>query len=196
MCIVTMACIPHAYTTNGDVVKRVLLILGCFALVLSACGGADGAGTNDTASGQVDQPSNTGGDGESASDDVVNRQPSGRGYASVDGVEYTFDTPGGQDCRVAADDFGFSYIIGDNEVVFGGGASVSGGQWFGTITLRVFADNNVTTYTALVVDNPDGIAIDGDSVSYSGPMEKTAPNPDGSVGDPVDVGEGVFSSTC
>ena len=174
--------------------SRFLMILGCFALVLAACTGGDPAESNGVGDAASEQPSD-GGDA-TAGGDVVNKQASGQGYASVDGVEYTFDTPGGQACRTAGDDFAFSYIIGDNEVVLGGGASISGGQWFGSLTLQVFADNSATTYAALVVDNPDGIAVDGDSVSYSGPMEKTSPNPDGSLGDPVPVGDGVFSSTC
>ena len=114
----------------------------------------------------------------------------------VDGLEYTFDTPGGISCTVTDDEFAFSHIIGDNEIVLGGGASISGGQWFGSVTLRVFADNGVTEYSAKIVDNPSGIAVDGNSVSYSGPMEKRAPSNDGSPSEPEDVGNGTFSATC
>lgn len=49
---------------------------------------------------------------------------------------------------------------------------------------------------AKLIDHPDGIAIDGDSVSYAGPMEKFLPAPPGELPQPIDAGDGVFSATC
>jgi hypothetical protein len=109
-------------------------------------------------------------------------------------LEYRFDTAGGLDCETSAEEFSFSYTIGDNEVVMGGGASISGGQWFGSLTLQLFGEDGVTEYVAQVVDHPEAIAVDGDSVSYSGPMEKLVPG--GAPGESIDVGDGIFSSTC
>jgi hypothetical protein len=40
-----------------------------------------------------------------------------------------------------------------------------------------------------------GLAFDGDSMSYSGPMEKVPAN-DGSLPEPVAVGNGTISVTC
>jgi len=127
---------------------------------------------------------------------LVNPQPPNQGYASVEGLEYTFDTPGGLACEVSDDEFSFSFVIGDNEVNFGGGATISGGGWFGSLTLRIFADNAATEYSAKLIDNPSAIAVDGNSVSYSGPMERFAQNDDGSPAELEDVGNGTFSVTC
>jgi hypothetical protein len=162
-------------------------------LLLAACAGGEGGsngdgGTNDETEGpSATNPPASGGN-------VVERQPPGQGYASIDGLEYTFDTTGGLDCETSAEEFGFSYVIGDNEVIFGGGASISGGQWFGSLTLQIFGDDGVTSYVAQVVDHPEGIAVDGDRVSYSGPMEKLVPG--SAPGESIDVGDGTFSSTC
>lgn len=165
---------------GGISMKRYLALVTVLALVVTACGGDDsddsgGGATNGT---------------------VVKVQPPGQAIASVDGLEYSFSSPGGLACAVSDDEFSFSFIIGDNEVVVGGGASISGGQWFGSLTLRIFADNAATEYSAKLIDNPSAIAIDGNSVSYSGPMEKFAPSTDGSLPEPEDVGNGTFSATC
>jgi hypothetical protein len=127
---------------------------------------------------------------------VVDRQPPGQGAASVDGLEFSFDTPGGIACKVTDEEFGFSFIQGDNEVTIGGGATISGGQWFGSLTMRIAADGGVTEYAAALLDNPSGVAVDGNSVSYSGPMLKYSPAPPGELPKGVDVGDGVFSATC
>jgi hypothetical protein len=168
------------------------MVLG---LLLVACAGGESGSNDDTGSnGETDGPSAT--NAPAGGGNVVNRQPPGQGYASVDGLEYTFDTTGGLDCETSAEEFSFSYVIGDNEVIMGGGASISGGQWFGNLTLQIFGDNEVTEYVALVVDHPEAIAVDGDSVSYSGPMQLSVPPEDGNLMDPIDVGNGTFSSTC
>lgn len=60
---------------------------------------------------------------------------------SVDGEEFTFDTPGLADCKVESDTFTFSFIIGDNEVGLAGGANLYDDGWLGDITLRVVRDN-------------------------------------------------------
>ncbi|HEX9684141.1 MAG TPA: hypothetical protein VGA13_13735 [Acidimicrobiales bacterium] len=138
-------------------------------------------------------------DGESVGDqggNVVNPQAPNQGYASVDGLEYSFDTPGGLACEVTDDEFAFSFVIGDNEVTLGGGATKSGGGWFGSLTLRIFADNAATEYSAKLTENPSAIAVDGKSISYSGPMERFAGSEDGSPAEPVEVGNGTFSATC
>jgi hypothetical protein len=175
---------------------RTLLLPVISILALAACGGAtetvdSGAG----AGGGGAAPTAAGGAAGSGGE-VVNRQPPGTGYASVDGQELTLDTPGGLACKVTDDEFGFSFIRGDNEIGFGGGASISGGQWFGSLTLQFFGEDGATVYAAKVVDHPEGIAVDGNSVSYAGPMTLSTPAPAGEVSEPVDIGDGVFSATC
>jgi len=169
-------------------------LLVALMLTIAACGGGGDSGSSDE--GSVDDGNVSSGDDASSGGDVVNAPPPGQATASVDGRQYSFDTPGGRACEVSEDEFGFSYIIGDNEVVLGGGAIVSGGQWFGSLTLRNFEDNGVTEYRAKLIDNPSAIAIDANSVSYSGPMEKTSTTANGSLSEPEDVGNGIFSSTC
>lgn len=160
-------------------------------LFLGSCGGSPSAPqSNGSAAGP--EGGSSGGQGA----DVVSPQLPGQGYASVDGLEYSFHTPGGLACEVTDDEFGFSFVIGDNEVNLGGGATMSGGEWFGSLTLRIFADNAATEYSAKLIDNPSAIAVDGQSVSYSGPMERFALNDDGSPAEPEDVGNGTFSATC
>lgn len=127
---------------------------------------------------------------------VVDRQEPGTAVASVDGRQFAFEEPGGLACVVSDDEVSFSFRIGDNEAVLGGGASISGGQWFGSITLRVLANNEVTEYAAKLIDNPSALAVDGNSVSYSGPMERFDPTEPGTLPEPVDVGTGTFSATC
>lgn len=173
-----------------------LWLAGSMLAVVGACGGAaePEGGAEEPAGATAAPAANGAGSGPSGA--VANQQPPGQGYASVDGQEFTLDMPGGLACEVGAEEFAFSFIIGDNEVALGGGASISGGQWFGSLTLQIFEDNDVTQYVAKLVDNPSGVAVDGNSVSYAGPMEKLEPAPPGELPQPIDVGDGVFSATC
>ena len=165
-------------------------------VVLGACGGgAEPADTTGGAGGATAAPAGDGGGGGSTGD-VVNRQPPGQATASVDGQEFTLTAPGGLACSVTDEEWGFSFIIGDNEVTVGGGATASDGGWFGSLSLRVVADDGTTEYVARLIDNPAAIAVDGASVSYSGPMDKYPPAPPGELPQPIDVGDGVISATC
>lgn len=191
---------------------RWALMVGLLVLV-AACGGDDSGGeASDADSGDGETAVSEGDeaeggeaeDGETESGEadgggggsVVDPQPPGMAVAMVDGQEYTFDLPGGLACEVSEDEFSFSFRIGDNEVVVGGGATQQDGEWFGSISMQVFANNSVTDYSANIIDNPSAIAVDGQSASYSGPMLKTPPSEDGSVREPEDVGDGTISFTC
>jgi hypothetical protein len=176
-------------------VKRPWLLIVVMVILGGCGGGGEPDGTTGEPGGGTAAPTTDGG-GTGSTGNVVNRQPPGQGAASVDGQEFTFNTPGGLACKVTGEDFAFSFIIGDNEIAMGGGASISGGQWFGNLSLQIYADDGVTEYSAKLIDNPSGIAIDGNSVSYSGPMEKFTPAPPGELPEAVDVGEGVFTATC
>ncbi len=62
--------------------------------------------------------------------------------------------------------------------------------------MRVVADDGTTEYVAKLVENPAAVAVDGDSVSYAGPVDKYPPAPPGELPEPIDVGDGVFTATC
>ena len=148
-------------------------------VVLGACGGgAEPEGNTGGAGGATAAPAGDGGGGGSTGD-VVNRQPPGQAAVSVDGQEFTFTTPGGIACSVTDEEWSFSFIIGDNEVTVGGGATNDDGEWWGSLSLRVVADDRTTEYVAKLVDNPAAVAVDGDSVSYAGPVDEV---PAGSAG--------------
>lgn len=172
--------------------KNRLAFLVALAIAFSACGGGD-SGSGAQGAGE-DPPAES--DGGASAGNVVDPQPPGQAMASVDGREYTLTMTGGLPCAASADEFNFSYIIGDNDVVLGGGVSIVGGEWFGSVTLQIFENEGITSYSAKILDNPGGVAVDGQSFSYSGPMEMTVPSTDGSYSEPVDVGNGTFSATC
>lgn len=151
-------------------------------LVLSACGG-----TNDET---PVSGSHSEGGGVASSGEVVDPQPAGQARATVDGLDYIFTEPGGVECMVEADELSFSFIIGDNEVVLGGGAfrNDSSDEWLTSPDLRIFSpDGEPGPISYFPVAESVEIAIDGNSVSITGPMQKQPAN-DGSNPPPVDVG--------
>lgn len=170
--------------------SRRLALIVSVVLLLAACGGGDSSGDSG------DDSSGGGSDGGSSSGAVVDRQPAGQAMASVDGQEFTFDTPGLSECNVEPDTFTFSFVIGDNEVGLAGGANLYDDGWLGDITLRVLdSDGLPVQYFPDQGGLDSGVAIDGDSISYSGPMLKRPPN-DGTNPPPEDVGSGTISVTC
>lgn len=172
---------------------------------LASCGGdddsaADDAATADAATAGDDESGDSGGDaGEAATNgEVIDPQPPGQALVSVDGQEYILTEPGALDCTLADDSITFSFRIGDNEVTLGAGANQSDGQWFGGVDLRVAdpaAEPGPIAYFTELPANSAGMAVDGDSFSYSGPMLKQPPN-DGSNPPPIDVGDGLVTVTC
>lgn len=176
------------------VVSRTVVLLAVLVVVVAACGG--GGGESDNGASSDDGGSDSG--GSPSGGDVVDPQPAGQAKATVDGLEYTFTEPGGVDCAVAENEFSFSFVIGDNEVVLGGGGfrSSSDDEWLTSPDLRVFnPDSEPGPISYFPVADSVEIAIDGNSVSITGPMQKQPAN-DGSNPPPVDVGEGTFTFTC
>lgn len=177
------------------------------ALALTACGDDDGdSGSSDVVTdGGASAPAATG-DGESPgstnSGAVVDPAEPGHATARVDGLDFAFDLPGALDCTISDDVITISYRIGDNEVSLGGGLNRDDRGWFGNIVLRVAnpdAEPGPISYyptpgEAGAIDQ-SRIAVDGQSMSYSGPMLKQPPN-DGSNPAPVDAGDGTISATC
>lgn len=179
--------------------RRFAVAMAVLVLVLGACGGGDdgSASSSDSTGNGASTPSETSA-GDGASGDVTDPQPPGQAYASVDGLEFTFTERGGVACSISEDAITFSFIIGDNEVVIGGGANHEDGEWFGSMRLDVAnpdTEPGPISYFPDLMGVTSGIAVDGQSMSYVGPMQKQPAN-DGSNPPPVDVGDGTFSATC
>ena len=185
--------------------KKVLI--GLAVLALAACGSDGGGGSADEPE-QESTGTATTGDGEEADTDdapdagaggaIVNPQPAGQAFVEVDGVQYTLEEPGGLDCTITDEAITFSFRIGDNEVTLGAGANLYDTGWIGSFTLNVGnpeGEPGPISYFPDLAANGDALVIDGDSASYSGPMQKQPAN-DGSNPPPVDVGDGVISVTC
>jgi hypothetical protein len=187
-----------------------LMRQSCVAVVVAAgllsagCGGSDGAAveasTRDATVGETTSSSGDGlGDGAGGTT-VVDPPPPGHATVSVDGQEFNFELPGAVDCLVSTEAFRFSYRIGDNEVTLGAGANrYDETGWAGAISMIVaepVGESGPVTYSpATGAMTDEAFAFDGDSMSYSGPMQKTPPN-DGSNPPPIDVGEGTITATC
>jgi hypothetical protein len=168
-------------------------------VVLAACGGDGGTSdSEDTSSGggsteQSDQGSNGEDSGGGAGGgDVVELQPPGQAYVSVDGQEWNFETVGPAGCMVGADEFTFSFLIGDNEVGLAGGGSPDGSSF--NFNLSILDSGGQTIYLADQLRGDSGnIAVNGNSVSYSGSMQLLPP---GSDSEAEPVGDGIISATC
>lgn len=162
------------------------------AVLLScvACGGAGEA--DDGAGGGEAEGGSAGGGG------VVDQQPPGQAFVSVDGHELTLEVSPAVDCSVSPDGISYSFWVGDNSIVLGGGANLYDTGWVGSINLRIAepeGQDGPVSYSPDIAANGDRIAIEGNSMSYSGPMRKQPPN-DGTNPPLEDVGDGTFSVTC
>jgi len=175
-------------------VRKTLTLAVVLLLVLAACGGDD---TSEAASDTGDSGSSAQGSGDAGT--VVEPLPPGQATAVVDGLEFEFSEPGGVACTIASGEFSFSFIIGDNEIVLGGGGFESNAEWGGTISLRIANPEGepgpIQYFANLTEHGAAGLAFDGSSMSYSGPMQKQPAN-DGSNPPPVDAGDGAISVTC
>lgn len=192
------------------------LTIALVALGLAACGGGSDDGSADPEPASADDTSLPAGDDDAADDDaagddtagdddagsgdggdVVNPQPAGQAFVSVDGLEYTMQEPGALECTISDESITFSFRIGDNEVTLGAGANLYE-EWLGNIQLVVAnpaGEAGPIGYSPDLAANGSGLVIDGSSASYSGPMQKQPAN-DGTNPPAVDVGDGIFSVTC
>ncbi len=163
-------------------------------------GGGGGDGGDGGGGGGVDSGGGgggTGGDGGGGGD-TVNRPAPGQAAMSVDDQEYTFTEPGALACTVTDESITFSFRLGDNAVTLGAGANQTDGEWFGSVVLRVAEPSDEPgpiSYFPEFPANSGGVTIDGDSFSYTGPMQKQPAN-DGSTPPPIDVGDGLITVTC
>jgi hypothetical protein len=167
-------------------------IVTILLLILAACGGGDSGDAS------IGTSADDGQNASSSASDVVEQQPPGQAKAVVDGQTFTFTEPGGVDCNITGEAITVSFRIGDNEVTLGGGANLYDDGWFGGIDLIVWnpeGEDAPITYTADFAENGDGVNIDADSISYSGPMTRNDPDDPGNV-DGIAVGDGTISATC
>lgn len=166
--------------------------MAAVVLVLAAC--SDDANDSDPDATAGDGGSEAGSTGGS----VANVQPPGQATAMVDGQEFTLTEPGALECSITQDAITISFRIGDNEVTLGGGANRYDDGWLGSLDVRIAnpaGEPGPISYFPDLAAHGDGIAIDGDSMSYVGPMQKQPAN-DGTNPPPVDVGDGTISATC
>lgn len=188
--------------------KRIMTLLFALALVLAACGGGDSGddngidtGTDGTTAGaeSSDDNGSNGGDSDSSSGEVVDPQPPGQATVSVDAQELVFDTLGPSDCIIETDRLQFAFVNEETSATIGAGANLTDDGWQGDILVRIIDEEGLPVQYYL--QSAEGlmiqgtIAVDGDSMSYSGPMEMQPPN-DGSNPPPVDVGDGTISASC
>ena len=178
---------------------RKTALLAVIVLAFTACGGdddSDGAGS----AGTTQAPSGTTGttapadatDAENGSgSDVVDRQPAGRASVSVDGEQYTLDTVGPIGCEIGDGEFNVGFLFGDNEVSFIAGGNSSGSGWRGRIDINIQSADGITNYFA-DLSGGGSVAVDGASMSYSGPWQVFRP---GSA-EAVPAGDGTLSATC
>ena len=172
--------------------RRTFILIAAVVLVVAAC--SDDAGDSAVDSTLAD----SGSQGASAGGSVVNVQPPGQAAVMVDGQEFTLTEPGALECSITQDAITISFRIGDNEITLGGGANLSDAGWLGSVDLRVAnpeGEQGPISYFPDLAAHGDSIAIDGDSMSYVGPMQKQPAN-DGTNPPAVDVGEGTISATC
>ena len=183
-----------------------VLVFTLLLVGVTACGGdddvadapAEPAAPGDDSSGSDGRDDGNGGSGDRSGGAVVNPQPAGQTLVSVDSQEFTLTEPGALACTLANDSITFSFRIGDNEVTLGAGANWIDDEWYGGVDLRIAnpsGEEGPIAYFPEPPANSSGMAVDGNSFSYSGPMLKQPPN-DGSNPPPVDVGNGIISITC
>lgn len=184
--------------------KRIMALMAALALVLAACGGGDSSddegtdtGTDGTAAGVESSDDN--GDNDSGSGEVVDPQPPGQATVSVDGQEFVFETIGPGGCIIETDRLQYSFVNEETSATIAAGANFTDDGWQGDILMRILDEEGRPVQYYLQSEEGlmvlGGIAVDGDSMSFSGPMEMQPPN-DGSNPPPVDVGDGTISATC
>ena len=172
--------------------RRTFMLMAAVVLVLAACSDDGGDSPVETTLAE------NGSEGASTGGSVANVQPPGQATVMVDGQEFTLTEPGALECSIAQDAITISFRIGDNEVTLGGGANLYEDGWLGSVDLRVAnpaGEPGPISYFPDLAAHGDAIVIDGDSMSFVGPMQKQPAN-DGTNPPPVEVGEGTISATC
>ena len=184
--------------------RRITIPVAGIILAVAACAGGNGPAASQPAGGggggEPTAPANGGNTGVGGN--VIDPQPPGHAKVSVDGVEYTFESPVLLTCRIG-DGFSYSFFSDDGLVTLVAGAQDLGEHgWGGNITFTVTdaepdPESGEQVFVTYVVFMPDvaasTMAFEGNSMSFSGPMLKQTP---GSVPPGEDAGTGTISVTC
>jgi hypothetical protein len=168
-------------------------------LVLAACGGddADDAAPEDVVTetaGAEASPATDEGSAPSGGGAVVDPPPPGEARAVVDGQTFEWATVG-TGCSIAEGEFSFGFQEGDDLVLRGGGFFLGDDAgWGGEIVVDL--PGNEGYRADLQAEGVEGLALDGASMSYSGPMTYSPPFDGTAVPEAEDVGDGTVSVTC
>jgi hypothetical protein len=195
-------------------VNRIWIVVAVMLAVLSAaCGGDDDSTASDIAP-EADSDATAGAtddgsaepaaaDGNEAGASVGDPPPPGMATASVDGLDLTFDVPNAvSPCSIADDSITFGFGVDGEEFTLAAGTIRVDGGWMGSIALDIAnPDGEPGPIAYYPAPGENGVldeslfAVDGSTMSYSGPMLKQPAN-DGSQPPPVEVGEGTIRATC
>jgi hypothetical protein len=187
--------------------KQVLGAMLVMVMLSAACGddgdetsSGEAATAVDSSSADNDMADDNDGD-DASSGAVANQAPAGQASVTVGGQDIAFDEVLAGGCTISDDAITYGFAAADGVTTLAAGLNRMDGEWLGSI--------------AVDVPNPDGegvigyypapaegatleegsVAVDGSSMSYSGPMLMQPPN-DGTNPPPVEVGDGTISVTC
>ena len=189
--------------------KRMLVVVLSTVALVVACGNDDGGETSpseaaaqaDTSSADDEAVEGDGGGDDASGGAVAEPAPSGQATASVDGVELAFEEVLTSGCSISEERITYAFVAADGVTTLAGGLNRIDGAWLGSIAIDVpnpDGEGILGYYPAPTNDGTleDGaVAVDGSSMSYSGPMLLQPVN-DGSNPPPISVGEGTVSATC
>ena len=188
--------------------KRFSIAMLVIMALLGACSDDDGDETSSSeaasdgggASADEGMADDTDG-GDSSGGEVVGSPPAGQAAVSVDGQDITFEEVLAGGCSISDDAISYGFAAADGVTTLGAGLNNMEGEWVGSIAVDVPNPDGegVIGYYPAPVEGASlaegSVAVDGSSMSYSGPMLMQPPN-DGSNPPPVDIGEGTISASC
>lgn len=186
-----------------DAMRGALVVMVGFALAVAACASSGSEGSPQAGEGGSNEPvaSTSGGD-QGGRGSVIDPQSPGQASVSVDGVEYRFDGAPLIACTMV-DGFSYSFVSEDGKVTLAaGGQDFGESGWGGSIKFTMTGDEpdpasgelGFVTYIVFLKDvDASAMALDGESMSFRGPMWKQTP---GSTPPGDEAGTGTVSVTC
>lgn len=185
---------------------RLLMAMLMMVVLLGACSDDD-----ETASGEVgsdadatsveDDTADDNGDATGSGGAVVGPAPAGQATVSVDGQDIAFEEVLASGCSISDEAVSYGFAAADGVTTLAAGLNHMDGEWMGSIAVDVPGPDGegVIGYYPKPAEGATleegSVAVDGSSMSYSGPMLMQPPN-DGSNPPPVEVGDGTISATC
>ncbi len=156
--------------------------------------------TVDSSSADDDMADDSGG-ADASGGAVVDPAPAGQASASVDGQDIAFDQVLAGGCTISDDAITYGFAAVDGVTTLAAGLNRMDGEWLGSISVDVpnpDGEGLIGYYPAPAEGatlEEGSVAVEGSSMSYSGPMLMQPPN-DGSNPPPVEVGDGTISASC